>query len=104
MSEPFREAWTERIVYKLTHDGVVLNLTGLTVSLVGQDRNGDTVAFTGTTGVVTAAAGTVYFDAAASDLIASHSPYRLRWKVTDGSGKSAYFPRSGPIVWDVQKP
>lgn len=105
MPDVFREGWTERIKYQLSADGAVLNLTGLSVALVGKDNLGIDAGFAGAVGIDTPAAGTVFFDPAPSDLVASRSPFRLRWQVTDGAGKIAYFPRAdGAMIWQVDLP
>lgn len=105
MSLDIREGWTERIKYALTiNDGTVLDMTGFTVALVGVDRALTALVFSGSVGIETAALGVVYFDPAVTDLSASNSPYRLRWKVTDTSGKIAYFPRTEPLTWNIETP
>lgn len=103
MPDVFREAWTERIRYLLTHDDQTMDLTGYTVDLVGVDGTGASVNFTAKVGIVDAEAGIVYYDPDAADLTLARSPYRLRWKTTTG-GRSAFFPRAGPLVWNIEKP
>lgn len=98
-----REGWTERIRYALTKDGVPLILTSMTVVLVGTDAIG-TASFAGSVGIDDAPAGVVYLDPTATDLLASRSPYKLRWKVTDAAGKIVYFPRAEPMIWKVSNP
>lgn len=107
MTDMFREGWTERIIYALSHDGEELNLSGMTVALVGKRtvRNGASdLDFQGQVGIVNAGEGTVYFDPSSGDLSVENSPYQVRWKVTDGYGKVAFFPRGAPITWDVRNP
>ncbi len=107
MTEYLVEGWTERIVETLTTDGVAQNLTGLTVTMLLYDNTDTKITYGGTSGIVSAAAGTVYFDPASTDLLASKSPYSVRWKVTDGSGKVAYWPAGqsdAPVKWNVDKP
>lgn len=109
MTEYLVEGWTERIVETLTTDGAVQNLTGLTVSLLLYDNEdvllGEYVS--PKVGVVSAAAGTVFFDPGAGDLLAADTPHSVRWKVTDGAGKAAYWPSGqgdAPVIWHVNKP
>lgn len=104
MADVFVQGWTERIKYALARDGVALDLTGLSVALVGQDKNGNAIAFTGSVGIDTALTGLVYFDPAVTDLVMANAPYHVRWKVTDGAGKIAYFPRADALRWDVYIP
>ncbi len=103
MIDTYREGWTERIKYDLTHDGAPLVLTGLTLALVAYDRNRNKKVFSGTVGTADANAGTVYFDPASSDLKASESPYSISWSVTDGAGKTAFFPRESDLIWAVKR-
>ena len=87
------EGWTGRLSFQLTEDGVNLVGTGLTVSaldIVGAD--GVPVTTTSDFGWITQLTGTVYYDPDADDLVASKSPYRLRFQLTDGSGKVVWFP------------
>lgn len=107
MTEYLVEGWTERIVETLTTDGAAQNLSGVTVTLMLYDNTDTQIAYGGTAGIDTAADGKVYFDPAAGDLLASKSPYSVRWKVTDGSGKVAYWPAGqsdAPVKWNVDKP
>lgn len=101
------EGHTERIVETLLADGVAMNLTGKTVTLLLYDRQGNQITYGGSSGIVTAADGTVYFDPASTDLLASKSPYSVRWKVTT-AGKVAYWPEGpsngAPGIWNVAKP
>lgn len=98
------EGWTERITYQLTADGATQVLSGMTVALDIFDRRNVQVAVTGASGIVDAATGKVYFDPNPADLVSSKSPYYVRWKVTDGSGKVAFFPNAAVTVWNVRKP
>lgn len=87
------EGWTGRLSWQLTEDGDNLNGTGLTLSavdVVGSD--GQPVTTTSDFGWITQSSGTVYYDADADDLLARLSPYRIRFQVTDGSGKVVWFP------------
>jgi hypothetical protein len=107
MSDIFCQGWTERIRYALTQDGSILNLNGLSVALVGdQTINGQLVpiAFLGTVGIDDANNGIVCFDPATGDLLASSSPYLVRWQITDGLGHISFYPRLGPIQWVVSTP
>lgn len=99
----FVAGWTERIIYQLTHDNVTFDISGMTVALVGENDRGVPVNFT-TVGIETAATSKVYFDPSETDLKAEGSPLRLRWSLTDGSGKTAFFPRAEPLVWTIETP
>lgn len=100
-----REGWRERIRMALTiNGGTIMVLTGMTIALVGKDRYSNDVSFSGAVGIADAAAGTVYFDPSATDLLAANSPYRLRWKVTDANSKPAFWPHDEPMFWVVESP
>jgi hypothetical protein len=97
------EGWTQRLTFTLTSDGSAYNGTGITVSdLIITGRDGTAVDTTGDFGWVTASAGTVYYDPDAADFSASLSPYFVRVKLTDGSGKIAYFPNGEPAQLTVR--
>lgn len=106
------EGWTERILDKLwkidstTGIASAENLTGMTVQILIYPR-GSTTAKTlsgSQYGIVTAASGEVYYDPNAGDLVASESPYKVRWKVTDSGSDIAYFPNGDAEQWIVRKP
>lgn len=98
------EGWTERIREQLqSPPGTPFNLGAGTVELVVKDNAGATVTFLGTVGVETPSTGTVYFDPASGDLLASKAPYRVHWKVTI-AGKVAFFPHKDAMQWFVRAP
>lgn len=105
MRQHLVEGWTGAVDYQLKKDGVALNLTGMTVALVAQDKNRAAVTFTGTVAVVDAATGKVQFNPAAADFDHQKSPYFVRWKVTDAASKVVYFPNSFDAEeWWIGKP
>lgn len=100
----FRAGWTERIIYQLSHDGTTFDISGMTVALVGKNVNGAALNFGGTVGILDGPTSQVYFDPAPTDLSNVNSPYSLRWSVTDTFSKTAWFPRSAPLIWVIQNP
>lgn len=67
--------------------------TGFTLSdLFITGKDGTEVDTTSDFGWLVAASGTVYYDPDAADFVASKSPYDVRFQVTDGAGKVAFFP------------
>lgn len=80
-----------------------MDLTGMTITLVGRNRANAVLVFTGTVGSDDPTNGMVYLDPAITDLIAAASPYRVRWGVTDSSGKTAYFPGEDPLQWNIEE-
>jgi hypothetical protein len=84
------EGWTEELgPFALLADGVAIDPTPYTVTLLLRDRFGAAVTTTSKTRTATAGA---YFTPAAGDLLAAKSPYHLHWKVVDGSGAVVFFP------------
>jgi hypothetical protein len=89
------EGETARLVLPLTEDGVALDGTGFTVTdLLITTAEGQPLDTTGDFGWVVEADGTVYYDPDATDFEAGHSPYRVRVKLTDGTGKIRFYPNS----------
>jgi hypothetical protein len=87
------EGWTAKLPFTLTADGTALNGTGFTLSACVVTGNDDTeVSTVGKFNWTSAASGTVYYKPGASDLLASKSPYRIKFEVTDGAGDIVYFP------------
>lgn len=92
------EGWTGRLTWTLTEDEVAIDGTGKTVSavdLIGAD--GVPADTTGDFGWDTQASGIAYYDPDSGDLQAAKSPYRLRFQVTDGSGKVRWYPGGKPL-------
>lgn len=98
------QGWTDPINHILKADKVIVNLTGMTVALLLYDKLDALVAFTGTVSVPDAAGGKVRFSPAANDFLAASSPYKMRWKVTDGAGKISFFPNQTAYPWIVRLP
>lgn len=96
------EGWTGDLDFQLKSDGVVVNLSGMTVALILQDSNNAPVSFAGTTVILDAATGKVRFSPNAADLVAAKSPYNARWKVTDGASKIVFFPSGTDDIWTVR--
>lgn len=93
------EGWTGRLTFTLmsrvpgVSEASTFVGTGFTLSdLIITGKDGTEVDTTSDFGWVSAAAGTAYYDPDAADFVASKSPYAVRFKVTDGSGKVVYFP------------
>ena len=87
------EGRTARLTFTLLSDGSAVNGTGITVSnLYLTGASGQVVDTSGDFGWVTAASGTAYYDPDAADFTAAQSPYRIRFELTDGSGKIAFHP------------
>jgi hypothetical protein len=98
------EGWTGRLEFTLYVDGVAFNGTGMTLTdVLVTGKDGTEVSTAGDFDWLVAASGTVYLDPDASDFVASKSPYRVRFKITDGLGKVVYFPNAQTDVILVQR-
>jgi hypothetical protein len=100
-TDEYTEGHTAPIEYDLRHDNASYDATGMTPSLVLKDKDGAEITITGTVEWATAATSRIRFNPAATDLVASKSPYTLRWKVTDLSGKIAYYPQGQAITLKI---
>lgn len=89
------EGWTGPLPFTLKADDVAVDLTGLTVQMQMLDNGGQPVQLGGSLAVTTAASGLVTYSPGASDFQVVKSPYAVKFKVTDGSGKVVFFP-NGP--------
>lgn len=103
----FTEGWTGPIEYQLLHEDpdtgeqTTFDASDTTPSLVIHDKDGETVTLKGTTEWVDAATSKVRFLPDDEDLVADGSPYTVRFKVTDQTGKDVFFPQGEAMVWRV---
>lgn len=89
--------WTSPIDIDLKDDGATPSGTlGGTVTLILKDASGNSVDFTGNVTIQDATNWRVRVSPDSGDF-STAGVYRGRIKVTDGSGKVAYFPNS---FWD----
>ena len=95
------EGTTANLDFVLTADGSAVNLTGATVTLVLADKDGTAITRTGDVSVITAASGKIRYAPDSTDLVASVSPLRARFKVTDSGGQVAYYPSGKADNWTV---
>lgn len=99
------EGWTGALPFTLRADGSPVDLTGMTVKIVLKNAAGtlvkDTTAgitLTGSTG------GQLEYAPSTStgDLfVASQTPYRVRFQVTDALAKTVYFPNDEEELIEV---
>lgn len=95
------EGWTGPIDVQLQADGIPPNLTGATVDLILKGKDDNAVTTSGNVTIIDAGAAKVRYLPDAADLVAAKSPYRARYKVTDGIGKIVFFPSDRPDAWKV---
>ena len=103
------EGWTEELgpftlqIEQANNDGttsfVPVDLTGMAVAMILRSPNGALVVLGGSWRIDSnPRTGRVYYKPVAGDfvwikgLLAGPLPYRVRWKVTDGSGNVVFFP------------
>ena len=91
------------IDHALLANGAAINGTGKTVALELYDAQNGKVDVTGKVAWLDQAGGTTRYSPATGDLLASLSPYKARWKVTDGAGKVVFFPNREADVWTVRR-
>lgn len=87
---------TDPFTIPLEEDGAALVGTGLTVSdvlITGND--GSLVDTSAKFAWDDQTGGTVAYSPAATDFDAAKSPYRIRVKLTDGNGKTRFYPNTG---------
>jgi hypothetical protein len=97
------EGWTEALDWQLLADDAAVNLSGVTaVALIVHDKDAALVTLAGTASVLQASTGKVRYPPVAADFTAARAPYSVRWKVTDASGKIAYFPNGAPDILKVR--
>lgn len=96
--QPAVEGQTEPIIHQLLNEGEPFLIQGMTVELVLQKKDGTAISTSGkTTNLDDGTApnkGKVKYSPDAADLTKAGSPYYVRWKVTDGAGKIAFWSNS----------
>lgn len=99
------EGWTGALPFTLLADGSPVDLSGLTVKIVLKNAAGTTVKDTTAGITVTSATGgqVEYVPTSSSgDLfVASQTPYRVRFRVTDATPRSVYFPNDEEDLIEV---
>ena len=82
-----------------------IDLTGMTVAIVLKDGRGRTVASsTSGVSVTSSTGGVVQYAPQATDFSAARSPYRVRFKLTDGGGLIVYHPNTDEALITVNTP
>lgn len=101
---PLVEGWTGGLDFTLEADGSAVDLTGMAVELLLYKNDGSFVDTSGDITVTDAANGELTYFPDVGDLLASESPHRSRFKVTDGAGKVVFFPSAAMDRWLVRSP
>lgn len=93
---------TSDIRFQLLEAGSPINLLGCTVALLLSDRTGTTIASPGTVTIIDEDEGKVQLTPASISVFDStKSPYTVRWKITDASGKISYVPTGHRDIWEI---
>lgn len=89
------EGWTDPLPFTLKADGTAVDLSGLTVSVYLKDNQG-TFVQSGTSAVALVESGTsgavTYIPQSTSELLASRTPYKIRFQLADSTGGKVYYP------------
>ncbi len=96
------EGTTANLDFTLTADGAAVNLSGGTVTILLKDKDGATVDTTGDVSVITASEGKVRYAPDSTDLVASVTPHRARFKFVDSGGLISYFPSKEADPWTIR--
>lgn len=99
------EGWSGALPFTLNADGVPVDLTGMTVTIVLKDADGTVVKDTSSGVTVTGATGgQVSYSPATSSgdlFLAAKTPYKIRFRVVDALTKKVYFPNEDEDVIKV---
>jgi hypothetical protein len=92
------EGCTAAIEYQLLHNNAPWNASLATAGAVLKDKNGAEVDLAGKVAWTTPTVSKIKYSPAATDLLASKSPYTLHWKITDQASKVAFYPQGAAIL------
>jgi hypothetical protein len=99
----FVEGWTGPLDFQLLNDGVIQDLSTMTVTGQARNRLNAIVDLSSDVTVITATEGKVRLQPDAADFDSAFSPYELRFKVVDVGLAVVFFP-SGEAVSLVVRP
>lgn len=96
------EGVTTALRFQLLDDGVPIDLSGMTVTLLLQDRLGTVVSTTAMVSVASASAGLVDFTPSTIGFFTvANSPYHARFKLVNSGGGIAFVPNGIRDRWTV---
>lgn len=96
------EGTTTPLRFQLLDDGVPIDLSGMTVTLLLQDRLGNVVSTAGMITVITATSGLVDFTpSSAVFFTVANSPYHARFKLVNSTGGISFVPNALRQRWIV---
>lgn len=96
------ESSTNNVVFQLLEAGAPIDLTGINVTLLLEDRTGATVPSPGVITVIDPVNGKVRLTPAnTSVFIANKGPYAARWELRDSFNAISFVPTSNRDIWNV---
>lgn len=96
------EGITTPLRFQLLDDGVPIDLSGMTVTLLLQDRLGNVVATTAMVTIITATTGRVDFTPSSTSFFTvANSPYHARFKLVSATGAVSFVPNGLRDRWTV---
>jgi hypothetical protein len=105
MAAVITEGTTTALRFQLLDDGVPIDLSGMTVTLLLQDRLGATVSTTAMVSVATATSGLVDFTPSTIGLFTvANGPYHARFKLVNAAGGIDFVPKGLRDRWTVTAP
>jgi hypothetical protein len=102
MTYDFVEGTTDPLQFQLLENGVPIDLTGVTVVVLIEDRTGTSQTL-GSIVLVDALNGKIkFYPLSITSFVASLSPYYVRWQLNvDSTGAISYIPSTSRDVWNV---
>lgn len=97
------EGWTAGIPFTLKANDVVVNLTGMTVTLILRGNDAVLIDTAGDVAVTDAVNGVVTYTPDLTDVTLALAPFRAHFKVVDGTGGIAYFPNGAADTWLIHR-
>jgi len=93
---------SDSLLFQLLEKGAPIDVSGLTVTLLLEDRTGTAVVSPGTILVTDSVNGKVQFTpTSALVFVAANGPYYARWVLTTSGGAASYVPTSNRDLWNV---
>jgi hypothetical protein len=93
---------TTPLQFQLIEAGAVIDLTSITVTLLLNDRIGNTVFGAGTVTITDAPNGKIQFTPASNSIFTTAlGPYYARWVLTTAGGLVGYVPTTIRDVWNI---
>lgn len=97
------EGWTGQLDFQLLADGDPVDLSGMNVEMILTRYDGTVVDTVGDIVVFDELAGKVRYLPDTAELLATASPLQFRFKVTDGTSKTVYYPSRKPDYLGVRR-